>query len=262
MENEVATDGAKESRKVSEIKADHYSENVLKNSRGTTRRKFYLPEEHVSMSLPAVVPKGKIIHLIPRFIKPTEPRRNPNKVRDPKFVPFEPYKAAVNPIIPLRNKNRFKLNKNNLDINVLVSQMASIKVNELSKSSSEKSVEKTELDQEREKYNQELEDLRKERDFCQTQLKLQVQVNAELKSLLIASVGEDLQTRVNVLTEDKLQLARALLDSANNLSSHTASVSLIYIYNYFIFPGICIEHIHFFRNYYFLSYIYNWQRDF
>lgn len=46
------------------------------------------------------------------------------------------------------------------------------------------------------------------------------QVNRELKTLLVAAVGEDLETRVQHLTEDKLQLARALLNSANHLTSH------------------------------------------
>nr|CAD7614113.1 unnamed protein product [Timema genevievae] len=45
-------------------------------------------------------------------------------------------------------------------------------------------------------------------------------VNGELKALLVAAVGEDLEVRVNHLTEDKLQLARALLNSAQKLSTH------------------------------------------
>lgn len=47
-----------------------------------------------------------------------------------------------------------------------------------------------------------------------------IQVNGELKNLLVAAVGEDLETRVHLLTEDKLQLARALLNSAQHLSTH------------------------------------------
>ncbi|XP_017151583.1 golgin-45-like [Drosophila miranda] len=66
--------------------------------------------------------------------------------------------------------------------------------------------------------------MREERDFFQAQYKFQTHVNRELKNLLVASVGEDLQTRVNLLTEDKLQLARALLDTANNLTTHTEQI--------------------------------------
>lgn len=45
-------------------------------------------------------------------------------------------------------------------------------------------------------------------------------MNGELKNLLVASVGEDMETRVHILTEDKLHLARALLNSAQKLNTH------------------------------------------
>lgn len=38
--------------------------------------------------------------------------------------------------------------------------------------------------------------------------------------MLVAAVGEDLETKVHLLTEDKLQLARALLNSAQHLNTH------------------------------------------
>lgn len=41
-----------------------------------------------------------------------------------------------------------------------------------------------------------------------------------MKTLLVAAVGEDLESRVQHLTEDKLSLARALLKSADHLTSH------------------------------------------
>ena len=45
-------------------------------------------------------------------------------------------------------------------------------------------------------------------------------MNGELKKLLVAAVGEDLESKVHLLTEDKLQLSQALLNSAQNLSTH------------------------------------------
>lgn len=45
-------------------------------------------------------------------------------------------------------------------------------------------------------------------------------MNGELKNLLVAAMGEDLQTRVHLLTEDKLQLSQALLNSAKHLNTH------------------------------------------
>lgn len=38
--------------------------------------------------------------------------------------------------------------------------------------------------------------------------------------MLVAAVGEDLESRVQHLTEDKLALARALLNSADHITSH------------------------------------------
>ena len=78
----------------------------------------------------------------------------------------------------------------------------------------------SELDHEKQKYDQKLVDLKKERDYFENQLKFQVQVNTELKNLLVAAVGEDVQSRVNVLTEDKLQMAE-------HLSTHTEKIEFL-----------------------------------
>lgn len=183
-----------------------------------------------SPSLPAIQPKGKIFNLIPRLIVSNKQYSLQSKNREPKFVPFEPYKGAVNPIIPNRRTPKpQKLNKkNNLDLNTLVSHMSNMKAISISSLNKEvDAAELSELDRQRIKYEQQINDLRKDRGCVEAQLKSQVQVNTELKNLLVAAVGEDLQTRVNVLTEDKLQLARALLSTAENLSSHTVSKYLL-----------------------------------
>lgn len=194
----------------------------------------YRPTELVAVgnaSLPPTVPKGKIFNLVPKLVPSSRASGGANstsslKNREPKFVPFEPYKGAVNPIIPFKNnENRVKLiDKNNLDLNVLVSQMSTITNKELKGMEADK---KKEFDMEKLKYEKQIEDLRKERDYYQSQLKFQAQVNSELKNLLVAAVGEDLQTKVNVLTEDKLHLARKLVNSAENLSSHTEQIEFL-----------------------------------
>ncbi|XP_050087499.1 golgin-45 isoform X2 [Anopheles aquasalis] len=187
-------------------------------------------------SLPAVQPRGKVFNLVPRLVshggqpKPTTSLHS----KEPKFVPFEPYKGAVTPIIPGPNcipggGTRVKLtnNRNNLDLSVLVSQMSTMTDKEL-RSSGAAEPSKTDAETaQKERYEHELEELRKERDYFQGQLKFQAQVNSELKNLLVAAVGEDLQTKVNVLTEDKLHLARKLLNSAENLSSHTEQIEFL-----------------------------------
>lgn len=120
-----------------------------------------------------------------------------------------------------------KLNKNNLDLNVLVSQMSTTMSDELKKKDKTFETYHSSIDDEKAKHEKQIAELKKERDYFENQFKFQTQVNSELKNLLVAAVGEDLQTRVNVLTEDKLQLARALLNSAQNLSSHTEQIEFL-----------------------------------
>lgn len=189
-----------------------------------------IPGEHsiyrgfdtTNQSLPPVLPKGKIFHLIPKLVKTNDTHLSILRNKEPKFIPFEPYKGAVNPLVPYRKLNKIKINKkNNLDLNVLVTQMSNMKTNEM-KDNKQIYLKTTDNDNLKD-VDKQLMELKSERDYYESQLKFQVQVNSELKNLLVAAVGEDLQTKVNVLTEDKLQLARALLNSAQNLSSHTVN---------------------------------------
>lgn len=168
---------------------------------------------------PSTKPKGKIFNLVPRLI--VSNKQFSLKTKEPRFIPFEPYKGAVNPIIPLKHPKKTR-NRNNLDLNTLVAHMSDMKAIDLNQKSSDSTLTHSII------TSNEFEELKKERDSLAVQLKSQVQVNTELKNLLVAAVGEDLQTRVNVLTEDKLHLARALLSSAKNLSSHTVSCHVLF----------------------------------
>lgn len=128
--------------------------------------------------------------------------------------------------MPVKRVKKTRTNsRNNLDLNVLVSHVSNLSTSELNQSASS-SIADAATSQKAE-HDKQLKELRKERDYFEGQLKFQVQVNTELKNLLVAAVGEDLQTRVNVLTEDKLQLARALLNSAHNLSTHTEQIEYL-----------------------------------
>ncbi|XP_022673154.1 golgin-45-like isoform X2 [Varroa destructor] len=82
--------------------------------------------------------------------------------RAPRFVPKEPYKAAVG----------------------------------LSK-----------REHERNKLLRHVDQLERKLETLHEQYKIQVDVNADLKKLLVASLGEDMQERVQFLTEDKNRLA-------------------------------------------------------
>lgn len=131
-------------------------------------------------------------------------------------------------MVPEKTTKKHRLNKkNNLDLNTLASHVANMKTSELQNMINVDGDGTEAIVTQQKMYENQISDLKKERDSCESQLKFQVQVNSELKNLLVAAVGEDLQTRVNVLTEDKLQLARALLNSAHNISSHTEQIEYL-----------------------------------
>lgn len=150
--------------------------------------------------------------------------------------------------------------KNNIDINVLVRQMSNLRAQEMqgnltgefinvqNEGGKQQCLEEmhqssntnfTDADDNSksntqrtgneclEELHAQIQKLTDERNYYQNQFKFQAQVNGELKNLLVASVGEDVQTRVNVLTEDKLQLAKALLDTAKHLSTHTEQIEFL-----------------------------------
>lgn len=177
-------------------------------------------------SIPPVTPTGTIVNLVPKHIsnvKNEKPILNSLKSKEPKFVPYEPYKAAVKPIIPY-DKNSKQSNRNDLSMNMTISQLAALKICkpevQLSTSANENEDTDNEWIKEKKAYDTEILKLKEENRQLENQLKFQAQVNGDLKNLLVAAMGEDLETRVHLLTEDKLQLARALLNSAQHLSTH------------------------------------------
>ncbi|KAK2587746.1 hypothetical protein KPH14_003854 [Odynerus spinipes] len=176
--------------------------------------------------MPSITPTGTIVNLTPKNITATKGKQqilHSLKTKEPKFVPYEPYKAAVNPIVPIEKKNK-KHAKWDVNINVAASDVAKLKISDTSvdKERSNDKIKKEEFvwDNEKKIYETEIQKLKEENSQLENQLKFQAQVNGELKNLLVAAVGEDLETKVHLLTEDKLQLARALLNSAQHLSTH------------------------------------------
>lgn len=131
-------------------------------------------------------------------------------------------------MVPEKTPKKQRINKkNNLDLNTLVSHVANIKSNELNSAIIGNDAAKEAAATQQKLFEKQIAEVKKERDSFESQLKFQVQVNSELKNLLVAAVGDDLQTRVNVLTEDKLQLARALLSSATQHSTHTEQIEYL-----------------------------------
>jgi len=54
---------------------------------------------------------------------------------------------------------------------------------------------------------------------AEKQLKIQAKVNTEVKKLLVASVGEDIEARVDFLTQDKARLAADVVEYNNRIAS-------------------------------------------
>uniref|UniRef100_A0A336MVH2 CSON007705 protein n=1 Tax=Culicoides sonorensis TaxID=179676 RepID=A0A336MVH2_CULSO len=198
-----------------------------------------LEEQRKQVILPAFLPKGKLIQLIPLRKDPVKQKRSFSRNREPRFVPFEPYKAAVTPMcnqyIILKQKKMKKDDtmkghkrgkSTNVDLNVLVSQVSNVKSNEINgkfKSDNEKSA----LDKQREQYEQQIASLQNEKSQIEKQLKFQAQVNSELKNLLVNAMSQDetfVSDRITSMTEDKLHLAEKLMTSAEDLSNRAEMI--------------------------------------
>ncbi|XP_071451259.1 golgin-45 isoform X1 [Hetaerina americana] len=224
-------------------KPEPKTENVLRNT--LFDKLIYRPEEHKSSytSPPSDIGVEKISLTPHNICKPKKEKIfiGSLKGREPKFVPYEPYKGAVKPIVP-PEKKRVKKTCGGVKVRSRKSSLLSNHCNEPSQLSSKSRVTEEDnqvenesilegsllsegvcndvWEEERKKMNDQITQLKDERDQLEAQLKFQAQVNGELKTLLVAAVGEDLESRVHHLTEDKAHLSRALLSSARRLSTH------------------------------------------
>lgn len=144
------------------------------------------------------------------------------KNKEPKFVPYEPYKAAVKPIVPNQKSTFLKVRKTSKNLPVIFNSKNKSTEGNAMNDKEAKEEKECEINWEKKakSLEGEVQTLKEENQQLENQLKFQVQVNGELKNLLVAAVGEDMETKVHVLTEDKLHLARALLNSAKSLSTH------------------------------------------
>ncbi|CAI4229709.1 unnamed protein product [Auanema sp. JU1783] len=128
------------------------------------------------------------------------------KVKKPKFVPWEPFKAAPGPdrkgkapddiplLIPYRSINKVeKVNENDAKP-VLIDGMKLRK-----KRSSDHPL-----------VNEKVIRMEKELEEFKKQLDLERKLNGELKTMFLSSLGDDLQIQVEALAEDKIHLGRRL----------------------------------------------------
>eukprot|EP00095_Tigriopus_kingsejongensis_P005349 maker-scaffold34_size539781-snap-gene-0.16 protein:Tk05349 transcript:maker-scaffold34_size539781-snap-gene-0.16-mRNA-1 annotation:"Golgin-45" len=138
------------------------------------------------------------------------------KDKEPKFVPYEPYKGAVTPLVPVgrrrkcpgTSKSAVRASKSG-SVTPPTSPVPSSSPTYIGKEVSKESSEvllKT------------IAELKAKLSESEKQLKIQTQVNAEVKKLLVASVGEDIEAQVDFLTQDKARLSADIHQYASKIS--------------------------------------------
>ncbi|KAG5673347.1 hypothetical protein PVAND_003405 [Polypedilum vanderplanki] len=197
-----STSSAPDSEKIDKLGKQYLSKKIQSSATS-----IYNPigQQELVHNFPReVTPKGKKFYLIPKLV----PKSSSNlkiKNKNPKLILLEPYRACTSPMVPFKeNNNKVKIpksNKNNLDLNELVRHMNITKTTTTLNDNFNRKISNVGVDE---------NSLRKERDQLESQLKFQMQVNSELKSLLVHCLGEDIQSKVSNLTEDKMKIAEHL----------------------------------------------------
>ncbi|XP_025204079.1 golgin-45 isoform X3 [Melanaphis sacchari] len=135
-------------------------------------------------------------------------KKSPDK--EPKFVPYEPYKAAVRSIVPELGQPSVAIFKRRLSTASNCSKTSNV--------TEDKEDMLTVLTQEKKNLEKEIDKLNKQIANMDLQMGSQAQVNNELKNMLVASIGEDIEAKIQMLTEDKVLLAHKLLNFTGALA--------------------------------------------
>ncbi|XP_059483905.1 golgin-45 [Neocloeon triangulifer] len=181
------------------------------------------PEDLSKLSFSPVKPVGEIVHLTPHLAR-VPARQNSDasfkslQGREPKFVPYEPYKGAVHPMVMRKSQKKLKRQASTESVSTTTS--LDPKENFPQESPIVLSRGETELRAQLARAGDEIQSL-------EAQLRFQEQVNSELKRMLVAAVGEDVEVKVQHLTEDKLHLARALVNNSESISSHQEKLEYV-----------------------------------
>lgn len=148
--------------------------------------------------------------------------------KEPKFIPYEPYKAAVTPMAPSEQvtshlKKIYKSGSFYLcNLNLPEKPEKIITRHEVH-------LKRCLCTEDNKKLEEELLSVKQEKAALEKQLKIQTQVNNDLKKLLVASVGEDMQAKVQYLTEDKIKLAHDIVHYSQKMledSEHLEKLSI------------------------------------
>lgn len=134
----------------------------------------------------ADVPLGKVIPIVPKYVPSMKkPKYLLQKPKEPKFVPYEPYKCAMEPIVQKKPEVKVltKRDKNNVDIQDLVTQMSHMRMQMMEKAkveaivTNEPLITKSEWEKEKQAYETDIKNLKETNAHLENQLKFQVQVS-------------------------------------------------------------------------------------
>lgn len=144
----------------------------------------------ILQSAKPVEPKSPIVTLIPKYVpKQRKPNHFLRKQKEPKFIPYEPYKCAIQPIVPkkqrvLQEVSKSKYSRNNVDINHLVEQMSELRSSEVNKAkidaiqSDDGLISRKQWEEEKTALVTDIKNLRETNAHLENQLKFQAQVSS------------------------------------------------------------------------------------
>lgn len=131
-------------------------------------------------------PTGKIIPIVPKYVPSMKKTKYLiRKPKEPKFVPYEPYKCAMEPILQKKKQVKVitKRDKNNVDIQDLVTQMSHMRMQMMEKAkveaivTNEPLITKSEWKKSKQAYETDIKNLKETNAHLENQLKFQAQVN-------------------------------------------------------------------------------------
>jgi len=144
------------------------------------------------------------------------------KKKEPKFVPYEPYKGAVAFMEKVKRAESSKSLRSNKSLDNEVFEESNNSVCDSNESEEKQTENSSELEKNfrvmLDIKEKEIERLKKALENQEKQLKIQTKVNEEVKRLLVASVGEDIEAKVEFLTQDKARLAADVLEYNNRIA--------------------------------------------
>jgi len=181
-----------------------------------------LPPVSDKVELLPNIPTSPLVQERPKLYSKGTCQSGARKNKEPKFVPYEPYKGAVTSFTQKSVRKKSAENK------FIQSSSPCTEAENVDSPDTEDDTAREHLSMNPEleanyrlmldTKEKELEQLRLALEASEKQVKIQTQINSEVKRLLVASVGEDIEARVDFLTQDKARLAADVITYNNKIS--------------------------------------------